>query len=126
MCRPRNTVCDRPSVPRAPAPKSQTPTLVAALLDTSRLALSDIGTLSFTSSLSLAIGFGTVYFTSSTPRSGTLKTEFLAWGASPTINLVVPLYGAFKLYSETDEVVTYRMDQGTPLVDAKPPGQESA
>jgi hypothetical protein len=96
------------------------------LTDTSRLALTDIGALFFTVFLSLAIGFGTTYFSSAAPRSGTLKAEFLGWVALASLNLLVLLVARYKLYTEPREVVTYRMDQGTPLtVDASPVGQES-
>jgi hypothetical protein len=79
------------------------------LTSTSRLALTDIGALFFTIFLSLAIGFGTTYFSHENPSAG-LKAEFLAWVGLAALTLLIILIARWKMYREPTETVTYRLD----------------
>jgi hypothetical protein len=83
--------------------------MTVRLTDTNRLALTDIGALFFTLFLSLAIGFGTTYFSHDHP-SGALKAEFLGWVLFSVLTLLVILYFRYKMYTEPTETVTYKLD----------------
>lgn len=91
--------------------------MTVRLTDIGRLALTDIGTLFFTIFLSLAIGFGTTYFSHDNPPHS-LLAEFLGWAALAVVTLLVILYLRYKMYTEPTETVSYQLDEGAPLRQA--------
>jgi hypothetical protein len=85
--------------------------MTVRLTDTSKLVVVDLATLFFTVVLSLAIGFGTAYFSAEPPRPNSLKYEFLGWVVISVALLVVILISRAKLYLEATELISYRVDR---------------
>lgn len=86
-------------------------TTTVRLTATSRLALTDVGSLFFTIFLSLAIGFGTAYYSQTDPPTS-LRVEFLGWVALAALNLAVILYLRIRMYLEPTQTLTYQLAEG--------------